>query len=84
VGMRLTFEGDERELESAQKIWAAQVLAALEYLVHSHSVDNKDDEVDMPSLASQQLFARCLPKFGLKLTCKSDTKNNNTQASQAT
>jgi hypothetical protein len=39
--MRLTFEADERELESAHKIWVAQVLAAMEYLLHSHSVDHK-------------------------------------------
>jgi hypothetical protein len=58
--MRLTFEADERELESAHKIWAAQVLAAMEYLLHSHSVDHKNDEVDVPSLAE---LVMTLPPF---------------------
>jgi hypothetical protein len=60
VGMRLTFEADERELESAHKIWAAQVLAAMEYLLHSHNVDHKNDEVDVPSLAE---LVMTLPPF---------------------
>jgi hypothetical protein len=60
VGMRLTFEADERELESAHKIWVAQVLVAMEYLLHNHIVDHKNDEVDVPSLAE---LVMTLPPF---------------------
>lgn len=61
-GMRLTFEGDEWELKNAQKIWTTQVIANPEYLVQSHSVDHKNDKVDMPFLAELMMT---VPPFSL-------------------